>query len=138
MKSAFSIFFALLLLTTQVGVSFATHYCGGKVFKNSISVLGAESLACNMQESSIVGCTNQSGVRNKSCCENQATTFQTKDQYNTSASIALDNNIVFLASFTSAYIYLICFTDSYTINTAHYDPPVLELDIPVLIQSFLI
>lgn len=137
MKKAFSIFIVMLLLTTQVGVSFATHYCGGKVFKNSIGVLGAESPTCGMLESKKENCINHSGVQGKSCCENHAVTFQTKDQYNTS-SLALEHNFVFLASFTATHIYFIHLKDSLTVNTTHYDPPVLKHDIPVLIQSFLI
>lgn len=138
MKSVFSIFFAVLLLTSQMGIRFATHYCGGKVFENSISLLGEDLPACNMQKSGNEDCTNHSSIQSKSCCEDNEVTLQIKDQYNTSPSIALDNNLVFVSSFTSIYVYLIRFTDCYIVNVTHYDPPVLELDIPVLIQSFLI
>lgn len=138
MKSAFSIFFALLLLTTQIGVRFATHYCGEKVFNNSISLLGNDLPTCNMQEADEEACTSQADIQRKPCCENQAVTLQIKDQYNASSSLAVNNSLVFLASFTNTYIYLIRFTDSVPVNPDYYDPPVLELDIPVLIQSFLI
>ena len=138
MKSTFSIFFALLLLTTQVGVSLATHFCGGEVFKSSISIIGDESPTCDMQDAGEMDCTNQSGMHNKSCCEDQAVNVQIEDQYDTSSSTALNNSLVFLASFSISYIYAISPTDANVVKADYYDPPVLELDIPVLIQSFLI
>lgn len=138
MKSAFSIFFALFLLITQVGVSFASHYCGGKVFKSNISVIGGGSPACNMQESGKQDCVNQSGVRNKSCCEDHIVNLQVKDQFKTSSSIAINSNSVFLASFTHIFVYLFGFIHSIPVTANYYEPPILALDIPVLIQSFLI
>jgi len=139
MKSAFSMFFALLLLTSNVSLSFATHYCGGEAFATSINILGNKSPGCSMQEEGMEDCTNQSGFQNKPCCEDDAATLQIKDQYTSSSTVALSNNLVFLASFTSTNSYLIRVTDYFTVDADHhYDPPVLELDIPVLIQSFLI
>lgn len=138
MKSAFSIFFALLLLTSHVSLSFATHYCGGEAFATSINILGNKSPGCSMQGEGMEDCTNESGIQNKSCCEDDAATLQIKDQYTSNSSVALSNSLVFLSSFISTYIYLNQHTDSFTFDTDHYDPPVLELDIPVLIQSFLI
>lgn len=137
MKRAFSLFLVILLLTTQVGVSFATHYCGGKVFKNKISLLGDKLPSCGMKGLEEEDCNSQSHFKSKSCCENHAVNFQVKDKYNTS-SLALENNFLFLARFTTYYIYFIQLEDSYSVSIAHYDPPVFEHDIPVLIQSFLI
>jgi len=49
MRRVFAIFFALLLLVTNSGVAFASHYCGGKAVKTNIS-FGQNELSCGMPE----------------------------------------------------------------------------------------
>ncbi|HQS04439.1 hypothetical protein [Daejeonella sp.] len=137
MKRIFAMIFAVLLLTTSVGFSFTAHYCGGKVFKKSLSFLGDSSQACNMQELENKACSNLSGIQNKPCCEDHVATIQIKDQYQSHSS-ALSNDLVFLAGFTTTYFYLTGQHNAAPVVSNHYLPPLLALDIPVIIQSFLI
>ena len=47
MKRILSILLAILMLTTNMSITFATHYCGGKAVKSSIS-FGHDELSCGM------------------------------------------------------------------------------------------
>ncbi len=47
MKKILAISLALIMLSTNTGLSMATHYCGGLAVKSQL-VLGHESLDCGM------------------------------------------------------------------------------------------
>ena len=140
MKKFFAIFLALLMLTTNVGITFATHYCGGKAVKTSIS-LGHDDLDCGMADMDASPCKDQSdspAVKRKSCCENQYTQLSIEDDYNNPAVVKTAVDFQFVAVFVVTYLNLYSFNASTEAEYSNYSPPLLDLDIPVLIQSFLI
>lgn len=139
MKQVFAIFLALLMLTTNVGITFATHYCGGKAVKTSIS-LGHDNLDCGMadMDTPCEESPDSPVVKNKNCCENQYTQISIEDDYNNPAVVKTAVDFQFLAVFVVTYLNLYSFNASTEAEYSNYSPPLLDLDIPVLIQSFLI
>jgi len=127
------------MLTTNVGITFATHYCGGKAVKTSIS-LGHDDLDCGMADMD-TPCEDPPDspvVKNKNCCENQYTQISIEDDYNNPAVVKTAADFQFVAAFVISYINLYSFDASTEAEYQNYSPPLLDLDIPVLIQSFLI
>ena len=139
MKKVLAIFLSILMLTSNVGITFATHYCGGKAVKTSI-MLGQEDLSCGMTEMEL-SCEKHPEsptVTSKSCCENQYVQFEIEDDYNSSTIVETPVQIDFVAAFIISYINLYSFDASAEAEYLNYAPPLLDLDIPVLIQSFLL
>ena len=139
MKQVFAIFLSLLMLTTNVGITFATHYCGGKAVKTSIS-LGQDDLDCGMANMD-TPCKDQPKsptIKRKNCCENQYTQISIEDDYNNPAVVKAPVDFQFVAVFVVTYFNLYSFNASTEAEYTGYSPPLLDLDIPVLIQSFLI
>ena len=139
MKKVLAIFLSMLMLTSNVGITFATHYCGGKAVKTSI-MLGQEDLSCGMAEMES-SCKNHSQtptIQSKGCCENQYVQFEIEDDYNSQATVEIPVDYNFVAAFVISYINLYSFDASAEAEYLNYAPPLLDLDIPVLIQSFLL
>ncbi len=139
MKKALSIFFALLILTTSVGTTFATHYCGGKAVKSSIS-FGQDALSCGMTNEDLY-CENNSQtptVQSKNCCENHYLQLKVKGDYSTPAIVKSHIDFNFVVDFVGTSFNFYSFNTSTELAYLNYSPPLLNLDIPVLIQSFLI
>jgi hypothetical protein len=139
MKQVLAIFLALLMLTTNVGITFATHYCGGKAVKTTLS-LGQDDIDCGMADMD-TPCENPSEsptVKRKNCCENKYTQVTIEGDYNTPAVVKTAVDFQFIAVFVVTYINLYSFNASTEAEYTGYSPPLLALDIPVLIQSFLI
>lgn len=139
MKRTFSIFLSLLILTTNVGITFAAHYCEGKVVKTSIS-FWEDSINCGMTDMS-QPCENESQsstVKRKSCCENTFVQLKIEDNYNTPTIAKSTVDFNFIVAFLTTHINLYSCNASTEAEYLKYSPPLLTLDIPVLIQSFLI
>lgn len=139
MKKVLAIFLSMLMLTSNVGITFATHYCGGKAVKTSV-MLGQEDLSCGMTDME-TPCKNQPQsptVKSKGCCENQYVQFEIEDDYNSSTVVETPVQMDFVAAFIISYINLYSFDASAEAEYLNYAPPLLDLDIPVLIQSFLL
>lgn len=139
MRKILSIFFALLILTTNVGTTFATHYCGGKAVKSSIS-FGEDALSCGMANEGQY-CENNSqtpSVQSKNCCENHYLQLKVKGDYNSPSTVKSRVDFNFVLDFTGISSKFFSFYTLTEVNYLNYSPPLLNLDIPVLIQSFLI
>lgn len=139
MKKVLAIFFAVLLLVANSGVAVATHFCAGKAIKTSIS-LGQNDLSCGMTNS-FVECKNASQspiLHSKDCCANKYLEWQVENEFN--KSIEFERLAV-------PEFGILPFFGSKTVKSqdnskcfwyCEYSPPFLDLDIPVLVQSFLI
>lgn len=139
MKKIFAILFSLLILLTNVGITFATHFCGGKAIKTAVS-LGTSDISCGMI-SIDQSCENRPPsdmINAKACCENTYVQLKIKDNYQTKEVFKSTINFQFIAVFIVTYLNLYSFNASTEAEYSNYSPPLLDLDIPVLIQSFLI
>lgn len=84
MKKASSIFLSLLMMTTMLHVSIATHYCGGKEVTTKLSITG-ELANCGMEacENEIPG---QGTIYSKHCCDDIVTICVISGNYSPSYS----------------------------------------------------
>jgi hypothetical protein len=90
-KKHISIFLAVLLLVSNVGLAFNVHYCGGK-----ISSVSLNSTLPSVQSEK--GCCEKKVVSKKDrCCKDKKIVFQKKT----------DNGIVKSFSFQFDYLYLV-------------------------------
>ena len=139
MKRIISIFLALLLLSSSIGMTLSTHYCGGHEMESSFNI-GKDHLDCGMMDMTKT-CSehsrNEQQVSGTACCANEFTTYNIEDAFNSTTSFSyLDHNF---------FVALVYTTLSITINERttygsliSYASPPLFQDIPVLHQSFLL
>ncbi len=139
MKSLFSISLALLILLSNIGITFTSHFCGGETVLASISI-GQHELNCGMSQASeyCLNISDVSSLEKTPCCENRFHQMSLDDEYET---ITLNKK-----QFNNTYpLYLVCVNlikNQHTISLGpsmvNYSPPVLLQNIPVELQTFII
>ena len=140
MKRILSILLAILMLTTNMSVTFATHYCGGKAVKSSIS-FGHDELSCGMAKMDEKTCEegdHGQKITRKGCCENKYTTLSVDDDYSNPGVISPNLDLKFVAAFVVVYINNYFFDKEESNSFIAYSPPLIEQDRSVLFQVFRI
>lgn len=144
MRVVISIIFTLLLLFTNVGLTFGTHYCGGHAVKHGL-LLFEKQLGCGMEKNNLNSCrhdnndqnSNEQNLSNKSCCENKYFSVEIKDNFSQSiGKFELSTDFTFInINFQSDYNFSpqVIFP-----QYGNYYPPPLEKDIQILFQTFII
>ena len=123
MKRIASILVLFILIASTVGVVINKHYCGGNLA--SISLFSS---------SGPCGCGDKN--MDEGCCQDKASIVQLDEDYNSSSfelNISSDYATMSLAQSVNSFIL--------KINTANYQryiPPLIERDIPLFVQSFLL
>lgn len=126
MKQLFSIFLSLILLISTTGFTINKHFCGGHLMATQIFITEEPESCCdeiNMPAG---------------CCHNETEFYQLDETFNfTKVSFKITSNFVF--TFIKYIVLNDLFTsiDTYSTKYLHYKPPMIELNIPVLFQSFL-
>jgi hypothetical protein len=138
LKGLIAIFFAVVMLASNVSISYATHYCSGKAVKSGIGIIGLSDVDCGMDDGTM-SCpipTSDNSLKTK-CCSNEINQLSIDDDYESE----LVN--VRVAQLTVPMFYTL--SNSITVEDGrplvkyhNYLPPFLSSDIPVMIQSFLI
>jgi hypothetical protein len=138
-KRILAIFITMLMLTTNVGLTFASHFCGGMVVKSTF-LLGQSAIGCGMSDTDAaceISCES-SEIQRKNCCENTYKSVTINDDYNRITCKNPDDSFKFIAAFINSY------TNLYSLNTLknaeyfYYLPPLLKQNFQVINQSFLI
>jgi len=138
MKRAFTIFLAMLMLTTFVGATFATHYCGGKAVKKEFFLFGLFDIGCGMGEKDN-SCDNPEMPSMKSnCCQNKFMELAIEDDFNSPKIIKSTFEYNLVSAFVISYINRYSFDALEQAEYLNYSPPLLNLVTPVLVQSFLL
>src|SRR5690554_3500545 len=138
MRKVLAISLAFILLLSNVGVTLATHLCGGQALMSRIMV-GAGDLDCGMP-----GMDSDSEPENgihykaKPCCENHYQTLEVKDDYQPSKIVQLDFNIDFAVALVHTFLNIGLFLEADKPPYGNYSPPLLLRDITVLNQVFII
>lgn len=140
MKRILSILLAILMLTTNMSITFATHYCGGKAVKSSIS-FGHDELSCGMAKMDEKACDegdHGQKITRKGCCENKYTTLSVDDDYSNPGVVSPNLDFKFVAVFVVVYINNYFFDKEESNSFIAYSPPLIEQDRSVLFQVFRI
>jgi hypothetical protein len=138
MKHVLSIFFASLILLSNAGVTVATHYCGGQAVLASVT-MNQLVLDCGMQPSESRDCTPSTSVtiERSNCCENHYTQLTIEDDF-FGPSVEKMNKATFLIALPFCSDRLSALQADRLEKHQIYSPPKLAMDIPILVQSFLI
>lgn len=134
LKKIASILLALFFLMSSSHLSFATHYCGGKVFKHALLISTSE-FGCGMEKAT-KDCENKTKTQ-KNCCDNELVELSIKDNYQPSLTkINAEQHFIFVT--VAAILFSVPITIQNKISFQDYHPPLPDKDIPILFQSFLI
>lgn len=129
----------VLILTNSVGVTFASHYCGGKVVKSKIS-LGNLNLDCGManMDPACENSKDQSSLKPKQCCQNHYSQLKVDDDFIKTAVEIVTTDFINTSYILFSVSYLFSINSNEEPKDFNFNPPLRNQDIPVLIQSFLI
>lgn len=135
-KSIFTIALALLVLVSSSSFMVNMHLCGGEL--QSVSFI-EEAAPCPM-EVNLPPCHKNMAKQKNDCCEDSHLAFEGKDF---SFSVKSQHEVAVVA--TGFVVELPFIMEVVQINEAltasnyiPYKPPIVERDIPVFVQSFLI
>ena len=139
MKRILAILMILILLTCNVGLTYAVHYCGGRAVESAWS-LGKTNLDCGMGDMDAdplnTNDTSRPWIDVEGCCDNSYNSLSIEDDFgiqeidSSTACVTMPMMAVFflprIAQRTSVHFFV------------DYAPPWKEMNIPVLFQAFLI
>jgi len=123
MRKTIAISLIIILLVSTIGVTINKHYCGGKLADVSLFL----EATCNCGDSEM----------SSDCCQLGSEHFQLDEDYSLSY---FDFNINPSVTAVLSITYLdfsneTCFSP---VDFLNYKPPLIERNIPLLVQSFLI
>ena len=142
MKKLLSIFFASIMLFSNMGFSIASHYCQGQLVNTQL-VHGTDNLGCcmaQMDNQLPEDCKSpdiQKSVKKKGCCENEYQSLDIDDNFS-SKQVLSKATPQLIAVFIYVYFQLNSSDSDIDFAYSDYSPPPLEQDIQVLYQTFLL
>ena len=127
MKNVTSILLSFIFLISTTGFSINKHFCGGHM-------VAVQFFSTEEPESCCDGMDMPAG-----CCHNESEYYQLDETFNL-AKVSFETAPNFVFTFIVRIILndLFTSTDTYKAKYLCYKPPLIELDIPVLVQSFLL
>ena len=140
-----SLFLAFLMFLTSTGLSIDMHFCGNHL--KSFSLTGkakncfelAKSSTCPKHKKEVATANVECEMSKKDCCHNKTLNLQADLTPDLPANDFLISPQ--LDRFIIAYVAVFIDNKPETVakpSFAHYKPPLIPRDIPVLVQSFLI
>ena len=119
-----------------MGLSFATHYCGGQAVKSSL-VIGSTTVDCGMESKDNSCESHQASITKKSCCDNQSVSFSTEDEFKPSTN-PLNVEYKLVCAYVHAFIAPLIFKSENNVLFVDFSPPIRNKNLQVLLQSFLL
>lgn len=121
-----NVLLALLLLVSTTGVTLHKHYCMGEV----------KDIAINHHAQSCTG--NMDMEMEMGCCEDTIDLYKADDFQKANSVFELD-----ILKVPAVLSYILIDLDLLSVSNhfakyLNYKPPLIDLDIPILVQSFLI
>lgn len=134
-RSIASILLASLVLIASIGVTLNLHLCAGQVQSIALFV---KAQPCKDVQNPCHGTEHHS--KKNGCCEEQSIVVKGKETTAEIKAATSINHSFNLIAVILPVLYSIIDTDSAvaTPRYAHYKPPLIERDITVFVQSFLI
>jgi hypothetical protein len=136
LRSIVSTLLALLVLVSSSSFMVNMHFCGGHV--QSVSLI-EEATPCPM-ELQLPPCHKKMAVKKSGCCEDKQVVFEGKD-FNAQVQVfsMFSLEAINWVATLPMIMEVIQFNEALAFsNQTPYKPPIVERDIPVLVQSFLI
>ena len=141
-----ALFMAFLMFFTSAGFAMDMHFCQGKL--KSVSFFGKAQTCHDMADNTMKNCPHHKKMmaekkgcsEDKNCCSNKTVHFQSdQDQQVQNFDFVVSKQ---LQQFVIAYVAVFIANDfnieHEAIPFAHYKPPLIQRDIPILNQSFLL
>ncbi|HNP07600.1 MAG TPA: hypothetical protein PKN99_08220 [Cyclobacteriaceae bacterium] len=131
LKSIFSAFLALLVLVSASSFTIDRHICMGRV--QSIAILH-DAAPCPMEMMAESGMGAMEG-----CCQDQQTKIEGNDyQVKNLKPVTTEYQSLWVAELPRVIEVFTFEKSSQQLALRKHKPPLLERDVPVLVQSFLI
>ncbi len=125
MKKIGAILLLAIFLGFSTGYVVAKHYCGGTLMSTEI-VFAKDHVSC---------CDDDDMDEN--CCQNEVSFFQIDEDYCSTPLMGSTTPIDFvLIGFASPSFY--CISNANPVAYLNYKPPLIEVNHPVQLQSFLL
>jgi len=129
-----------LVLLSSTSFTFGMHFCMGQL-ENIAFFSGAEPCEMVTQKSPCASDKHDSDcdhkITEKSCCEDQTVVMEGHEDLTQVTKVAVpDFQMIAVLYAVVSFLFSATAVDHYTFND--YSPPLIERDIPVLVQSFLI
>ena len=127
---------AMFVLILSISHSISFHFCGGEI--QSMAVFGQAQQCQEHDNACDHGGTNQTSINDKGCCED---TTLLLDSYKYPSkkveTVIVQNSFIFLpvADLVQEFNPFVGLTFNHFL---HYRPPLIERDIIILVQTFLI
>ncbi len=145
----FALMMAFLMFFSSAGFTMDMHYCGGEL--KSVSFFGKAKTCQDMageNETHMKDCLHHEKMKtekkgcseDKGCCSNKTVQLQSDQDQKVQTNDFVVNKQ--LKQFVIAYVALF-FADDFDLQReattfTHYKPPLIQRDIPVLNQTFLL
>jgi hypothetical protein len=122
MQRITSILLSILIISLSAGVTINTHFCGGNL--ESVSFYQDKDCCCG------------DGEMESNCCSNETIQYQTDQQF---APVSFEWKVkVFKTVAAAVQTEIVSFQLLSHKAYQNYKPPLLQRNIPVLVQSFLL
>lgn len=133
LKSIFSAFLALLVVLSSFSLTIDRHLCMGKV--HSVSIL-KDAPGCGMELSVQNG---QNLSKMEGCCQDEQTVIEGHALLvKTVKPVSVEYQSLWVAELPHAILTLDFASSDRPTTHAQYKPPLIDREIPLLVQSFLI
>ena len=124
---------AFVVLFSTLSFTINMHYCGETLVETAV-FQKAKGCGMEMNRPSTEGCA----ITKKNCCDNKQLAIEGQDELQLSAEKIEFQHQVFLTSFVYAYVSLFEGFQEDIVPLNDYSPPLVERDIQVLYEVFLI
>lgn len=136
-KKIGAVFMTLVMLFSTMSFTISNHYCGDILVD---SALFSEAASCGMDGMEIQkpAYTKDHSFHKDNCCHNEIKQIEGQREIITQVLNLDFEQQIFLASFVYTYINLFEGLDTNIVPFKEYSPPIIDKDINVLYQTFLI
>ena len=135
---------SLMVILASAGIMVSKHYCQGELKNIALFVKAKQchdisthktKTHCHPGKNT---CQKSEKKKEKKCCENKTVFLETDDFISTMTSPKINPEFQLIAITFVLYNDLLFSTEKMAVKFLNYKPPLIERDIPVLVQSFLI
>lgn len=135
---------SFMVILASAGIMVSKHYCQGELKNFALFVKAKQchdvrvhktKTQCHPERNT---CQKSEKKEGRKCCENKTVFLETDDFISTMASPKVNPEFQLIAVAFILYNDLLFSTEKRFVKFLNYKPPLIESDIPVLVQSFLL